>query len=454
MKFSYSEEPEVARGRILIVDDEASLGETLAEFLSGEGHSVTSTTSPYQALQLLDEFDPDLILTDLRMPGLDGLSFMDQARRLGVSSSFIVMTAHSSVPRAVEALKCGAEDFIEKPFRLAALKQMVDTAMSRIRLVTESRSVADSPNREEVFSQIVGRHPSMREAFEIVRMVAPVRASVLITGESGTGKGLIANLIHRLSPRNERAMIDVNCAALAESVLESELFGHERGAFTGASQRREGRFTQAKGSSLYLDEIGAPRLPLQAKLLRVLQEKRYERVGGNETLDADVRLIVSTNTDLEAAVEAGAFREDLFYRLNVIGLHVPPLRQRRSDIPLLAAFFLDRSARENGKPLKGFSGEVMMRLMTYDWPGNVRELEHAIEHAVVLSPDGPTLTRLPEQLLDERGSTRLPGSTIREIEREAILSTLAAVEGNTGRAAEVLGMSRRKIQYRLKEYEE
>lgn len=454
MKFSYSEEPEVARGRILIVDDEASLGETLAEFLSGEGHSVTSTTSPYQALQLLDEFDPDLILTDLRMPGLDGLSFMDQARRLGVSSSFIVMTAHSSVPRAVEALKCGAEDFIEKPFRLAALKQMVDTAMSRIRLVTESRSVADSPNREEVFSQIVGRHPSMREAFEIVRMVAPVRASVLITGESGTGKGLIANLIHRLSPRNERAMIDVNCAALAESVLESELFGHERGAFTGASQRREGRFTQAKGSSLYLDEIGDLRLPLQAKLLRVLQEKRYERVGGNETLDADVRLIVSTNTDLEAAVEAGAFREDLFYRLNVIGLHVPPLRQRRSDIPLLAAFFLDRSARENGKPLKGFSGEVMMRLMTYDWPGNVRELEHAIEHAVVLSPDGPTLTRLPEQLLDERGSTRLPGSTIREIEREAILSTLAAVEGNTGRAAEVLGMSRRKIQYRLKEYEE
>lgn len=454
MKFSYSEEPEVARGRILIVDDEASLGETLAEFLSGEGHSVTSTTSPYQALQLLDEFDPDLILTDLRMPGLDGLSFMDQARRLGVSSSFIVMTAHSSVPRAVEALKCGAEDFIEKPFRLAALKKIVDTAMSRIRLLTESRSVADSPNREEVFSQIVGRHPSMREAFEMVRMVAPVRASVLITGESGTGKGLIANLIHRLSPRNERAMIDVNCAALAESVLESELFGHERGAFTGAIQRREGRFTQAKGSSLYLDEIGDLRLPLQAKLLRVLQEKRYERVGGNETLDADVRLIASTNTDLEAAVEAGAFREDLFYRLNVIGLHVPPLRQRRSDIPLLAAFFLDRSARENGKPLKGFSGEVMMRLMTYDWPGNVRELEHAIEHAVVLSPDGPTLTRLPEQLLDERGSTRLPGSTIREIEREAILSTLAAVEGNTGRAAEVLGMSRRKIQYRLKEYEE
>ena len=454
MKLSNSEEPELARGRILIVDDEPVLCTSLAEFLSAEGHSVTSATSPYQALQLLDEFDPDLILTDLRMPGLDGFSFMEQARRAGVSSGFIVMTAHSSVSRAVKALKSGAENFIEKPFRLAALKEMVDNAMSRMRLLAESRSVATSRDRKEIFSQIVGRHPSMREVFEMVRMVAPVRASVLITGESGTGKGLVANLIHQLSPRSERPLIDVNCAALAESILESELFGHERGAFTGAIQRREGRFTQASGSSLYLDEIGDLRRPMQAKLLRVLQEKRYERVGGNETLEADVRLIASTNQDLEAAIEAGTFREDLFYRLNVIGVHIPPLRQRRSDIPLLSAFFLERSARENGKPLRGFSGEVMMRLMTYDWPGNVRELQHAIEHAVILSPESSTLTRLPDQLLQDGGNARLPGSTIRDIEREAILSTLAAVDGSTARAAEVLGMSQRKIQYRLREYEE
>jgi DNA-binding NtrC family response regulator len=428
--------------------------ESLYDFLSGTGHIVTTATNPYRALQLLEEFDPRLILTDLRMPGLDGLSFIEQARRAGSRSLFVVMTAHSSVSRAVEALKAGAEDFIEKPFRLADLGAMVETAMRRAELLAESRSQEDGAPGEGVFSEMVGRHPSMLEMFETIRMVAPVRASVLITGESGTGKGLVANLVHRLSARRDRAMVDVNCAALAEPILESELFGHERGAFTGAVARRDGRFMQAEGSTLYLDEVAELRAPMQAKLLRVLQEKRYERVGSNKTLAADVRLIASTNRDIDAEVEAGRFRTDLFYRINVVRLQVTPLRERRSDIPLLAALFLKRSAQANQKPLKGFSGEVMNRLIAYDWPGNVRELEHAIEHSVVLSPEGPQLARLPDQVLKSGQASDLSQSTIREIEREAILNTLASVSGNTARAAEILGISRRKIQYRLREYQE
>jgi DNA-binding NtrC family response regulator len=368
------------------------------------------------------------------------------------------MTAFGTISSAVEAMKKGAENYLLKPLDPEALGAVVERAMEKARLVQEAQRLRDRLRERNALSHIVSSDPKMEAVLELVSQVAPSKASVLLVGESGTGKELIAEAIHAASPRAKSPFVRLHCAALSESLLESELFGHERGAFTGAVGRREGRFRQADGGTLLLDEIGEIPLAVQVKLLRFLQERTFERVGGNETLKVDVRVIAATNRDLVAEIKRGVFREDLFYRLNVVTIELPPLRERRSDVPALATFFLRRYAVENGKKIETFADDALRRLLDYRWPGNVRELENVIERAVVLC-DGPRIEtkHLPPAVVpssEREGPPPIPGSTIADLERYAILKTLEACGGSTSKAATVLGVSPRKIQYKLHEYED
>jgi DNA-binding NtrC family response regulator len=442
------------RGRILIVDDESNARAALSEILHEDGYATETAADGFKALGKLDEFSPDVVLTDLKMPGLDGIAFMEKARAAAPATVFVVMTAFGTISSAVEAMKKGAENYLLKPLDPEALGAVVDRAMEKARLVQEARRLRDRLRERNAFSHVVSADPKMEAVLELVGQVGPSKASVLITGESGTGKELIAEAIHLASPRAKAPFVRLHCAALSESLLESELFGHERGAFTGAVARREGRFKQADGGTLFLDEIGEISPALQVKLLRFLQERTFERVGGNETLKVDVRIIAATNRDLAAEVAAGKFREDLFYRLNVVNLEMPPLRARPSDLLPLANHFLERFARENGKHITGLSEDAVERITGYRWPGNVRELENVIERAVVLC-DGPTLTakHLPAGVgAIPKGTIRIPGSSLPEIERHAILTTLEACGGRTAAASQMLDISVRKIQYKLHEY--
>jgi DNA-binding NtrC family response regulator len=444
------------RGRILIVDDESNARAALSEILREDGYATETAADGFKALGKLEEFAPDVILTDLKMPGLDGIALMEKARLAAPGTVFVVMTAFGTISSAVEAMKKGAENYLLKPLDPEALGAVVDRAMEKARLVQEARRLRDRLRERNAFSHIVSADPSMQTVLDLVAQVGPSKASVLITGESGTGKELIAEAIHLASPRAKAPFVRLHCAALSESLLESELFGHERGAFTGAVGRREGRFKQADGGTLFLDEIAEISASVQVKLLRFLQEKSFERVGGNETLKVDVRIIAATNRDLGAAIQRGTFREDLFYRLNVVAVELPPLRDRRGDIPALASFFLRRYAAENGKTLETFADDALKTLLEYRWPGNVRELENVVERAVVLS-EGTQIEKkhLPPSVVpsDERGGPPpIPGSTIADLERYAILKTLEACGGSTSRAATVLGVSPRKIQYKLHEY--
>jgi DNA-binding NtrC family response regulator len=444
------------RGRILIVDDESNARAALSEILREDGYATETAADGFKALGKLDEFSPDVILTDLKMPGLDGIAFMEKARSAAPGTVFVVMTAFGTISSAVEAMKKGAENYLLKPLDPEALGAVVDRAMEKARLVQEARRLRDRLRERNAFSHIVSADPKMQTVLELVAQVGPSKASVLITGESGTGKELIAEAIHLASPRAKAPFVRLHCAALSESLLESELFGHERGAFTGAVGRREGRFKQADGGTLFLDEIAEVSSAVQVKLLRFLQEKTFERVGGNETLKVDVRIIAATNRDLGAEIRRGTFREDLFYRLNVVTVELPPLRERRGDIPALASFFLRRYAAENGKTLETFADNALETLLEYRWPGNVRELENVVERAVVLC-DGPQIERkhLPPSVVpsaERGGAPPIPGSTIADLERYAILKTLEACGGSTSKAATVLGVSPRKIQYKLHEY--
>ncbi len=444
------------RGRVLVVDDEPRACSALEGLLRREGHEVATATNTFRGLELVAEFRPHVVLTDLRMPGLDGLELMERVQAAWPATLVVVMTAYGSVDAAVEAMKRGAVDFIEKPIDLPALRRTLQGAMERARLLAETCSSPIGCASAATSLGIVGNHPLMRCVLHRAEQAAPTRATVLLTGESGTGKGLIAQAIHQMSGRAERPFVELSCAALLESLLESELFGHERGAFTGAISRHEGKFEHAAGGTLYLDEIGSAPLSTQVKLLRFLQTRRFERVGGNETLEVDVRLIAATNKDLQAEAEKGRFREDLFYRLNVFRIHLPPLRERRSDIPALAVSFLDRLAAEHGRQIEGFSSEALERLVANPWPGNVRELEHAVEHAVIMA-QGPLVTphHLPAATVrppaDPFG-VPIPGSKLAQIERAAILRTMMAVNGNVTEAAALLGISRSKIYDRLRDY--
>ncbi len=444
----------LSRVRVLVADDEPSSRSGLLTLLRQEGFDVTVAEDGYKALARLEETAPDVLLTDLKMPGLDGIELLRKARALYPELIVILMTAFAGVETAVQAMREGAEDYLTKPLQIDELVILVNRALERRKLRSEAVELRARLREKLSFDNIIGSSPAMQAVFKTIEQVAPSRASVLITGESGTGKELVAEALHQHSPRASAPFVKLHCAALAESILESELFGHEKGAFTGSVARREGRFKQADGGSLFLDEIGEISPTLQVKLLRFLQERTFERVGGNETLKVDVRIIAATNRDLSTEVAAGRFREDLFYRLNVVNVEMPPLRARPSDLLPLATHFMRKFAKDNGKEITGFDDSALERIAGYRWPGNVRELENVIERAVVLC-DEPTISskHLPPGVgAVQRGTVRIPGSTLEEIERHAILSTLEAAGGRTAQAAQMLDISVRKIQYKLHEY--
>jgi len=448
----------VSKGRILVVDDEANARTALGELLREEGYEIETAADGFKALGKLDGFAPHLVLTDLKMPGMDGIELMGKVRTRHPDSEVVVMTAFGAVETAVEAMRAGAADYLTKPLNFDELLIVTERTLERSKMHAEAAELKARLGERSRKGNIIGDSPPMQKVFKVIDQVAPSRASVLITGESGTGKELVAEAIHQQSPRANGPFIKLHCAALAETLLESELFGHERGAFTGAVARRDGRFQLADGGTLFLDEIGEISPSVQVKLLRFLQEREFERVGGSQTIQVDVRVIAATNRDLAGAVAKGNFREDLYYRLNVVSLEMPALRERKNDIPILANFFLQRFSRENGKNIKAFSDGALESLVAYDWPGNVRELENAVERAVVMTNnDLVQQDALPTNVaprMGADGSPPIPGSTLEEIERFAILKTLEETGGSTSRAADILGISVRKIQYKLHAYRE
>ncbi len=448
-----------SRGRILIVDDDASSRTALEALLGDEGYEVELASDGFKALAALGEFHPDLVLTDQKMPGMDGLELLRQLVIRDDTVPVILVTAFGAVKPAVEALRAGAYDYLTKPADFDELLAVVDRALRYRALRLESANLRRRLDEKLAPDNIIGASPQMQQVFEVIDQVAPSRATVLITGESGTGKELLASALHQRSTRQAGPFIKLHCAALAESLLESELFGHEKGAFTGAQNRRDGRFSQADGGTLFLDEIGEISPAIQVKLLRFLQEHEFERVGGNQTIKVDVRVIAATNKNLQEEVAAKRFREDLFYRLNVVAIEPPPLRERMSDIPALATFFIAKHAAANQRAIDGMTAEALDALVSYPWPGNVRELENAIERAVVMCNGAQLEPRhLPPSLRTAHGgrpaggAPPIPGSTMAELERYAIIETLKAHGGRAARAAEVLGISVRTVQYRLQEY--
>ncbi len=442
--------------RVLVVDDEPNARSALRELLAEEGFDVQEAADGEEALRLLPGFAPDVVLADVRMPRMDGLTLLQRARGDGVDASFVMMTAHGTVKDAVAAMKMGAENYLQKPLDMDAVVVSLTRALERRKLQRDVEILRERVRDTAGLSKIIGASEPMRQVFELVQRAAPSRATVLVLGESGTGKELVAEALHEGSGRAAGPFIRVNCAALPETLLESELFGHEKGSFTGAIARKEGRFELADGGTLFLDEIGEITAPVQVKLLRFLQNREFDRVGGTKTIKVDVRVVAATNKDLLAEVKAGRFREDLYYRLNVVQIEMPPLRRRKTDLPALVDHFVRKYGALYEKPGARMSREAFQAVLAYDWPGNVRELENAIERAVVLSPDGELLpSHLPPAVAEVRrdGARQLiPGATLAEIEKEAILRTLEVVDGSTSRAAEILGISVRTIQYRLKEY--
>jgi two-component system NtrC family response regulator len=448
----------MAKPRVLVVDDELNARAALRTILSEEGYDIQEAADGEEGLAKLVELSPDVVLADVRMPKMDGLTLLRRAKEQGSDSSFVMMTAFASVEAAVEAMRLGAENYLVKPLDVNAVLVFLEKALEKRRLVREAAGLRERVRERYRLDGLVGDAPELQAVYEVVKQAAPTKATVLVLGESGTGKELIAQALHELSPRKDKAFVKVACAALSETLLESELFGHERGSFTGAVGRKEGRFELADGGTLFLDEIGEISPTVQVKLLRALQTREFERVGGTQTLKVDVRVVAATNRDLAAESKAGRFREDLYYRLNVVAVTLPPLRRRRGDIPALAAHFIEKYCDSYGKKIKGLTPGTLNAMLAHDWPGNVRELENAIERAVVLCK-GTELTAddLPATLRGARPAQRdagslIPGASLAEIEREAILRTLELLGGSTSRAAEMLGISVRKIQYRLKEY--
>ena len=441
---------------LLIVDDDSGHRKMLTTLLSGWGYPVMEAESGEAAIDLVRTTRLDAVLMDVRMAKMDGIEATRTIRSFHPGLPILIMTAHSSVASAREALKAGAYDYLTKPIDFDELRLALDRALDHTRLAEENRKLRSELAETAQVPALIGSSPAMRPLFDMIGMVAPSEATILITGQSGTGKERVARAIHALSPRAEGPMVAVNCAALSESLLESELFGHEKGAFTGAEKKRDGRFVAAGGGTLFLDEVGEMALPLQAKLLRAIQEREIQRVGSDKAISVDVRILAATNRDLKAMAKAGSFREDLFYRLNVITLEVPALKDRTEDIPLLAQHFLEKFAATNRKNLKGFTPRAMDRLRTHDWPGNVRELENAVERAVILSM-GDTL---PESLfpgLSDRpvaGTAALSGDrSLSAIEKDAVAATLEKTGGNKSEAARVLGITRATLHAKLRKYD-
>jgi DNA-binding NtrC family response regulator len=442
-------------GRILIVDDESNARNALAEILREEGYACETAADGFKGLGRFGEFEPDLVLTDLKMPGMDGVELLTKVRERSPGLPVVVMTAFGAVDTAVLAMRNGAIDYLTKPINTDELLIVIERALAENRLRRETQDLRKRLDERYRFENVVGAAPAMQQIFKIAAQVAQSRATILLTGESGTGKELIASAIHQRSGRASGPFVKLHCASLAESILESELFGYEPESPGGSQRPREGRLEQANGGTLFIDEIGEISPAIQIRLLRVLQEHEFERTNSNVSIRVDTRLVAATNRDLRAMVSDGKFREDLFYRLNVINLSLPPLRERASDVPALAMHFLRRYSEENGKKVDRLSESALTRLAAYAWPGNVRELENVIERAVVLSESGIIeAEHLPPEVVPgpNVGAPPIPGSTMGDIERYVILTTLAAQSGSTSRAADVLGISVRKIQYKLQEY--
>jgi DNA-binding NtrC family response regulator len=447
--------------RILIVDDEVDALDLMEELFQKNGYDTYTARNGVEALNIIRETEADIMISDIFMPEMDGMTLLDTVRKKYPDISIIMITAHGTIETAVDAMKKGAKDYILKPLRLDEIVAKVETISQLKSLIKENRYLKDKLLKKFNFENIIGKNKKMQDLFELIKDIAKTNSTVLIRGESGTGKELIANAIHFNSDRIEKPFVKVNCGVLAENLLESELFGHVKGAFTGAIKDKVGRFELANGGTIFLDEIGDISANMQLKLLRVLQEGEFERVGGNETKKVDVRILAATNRNLEEAMKNGNFRQDLYYRLNVIPLDVPPLRERKDDIPLLVAYFLDKFNADFKKKIEAVDDEAMSYLQTYDWPGNIRELENLMERAIVLNKSGILkVTDFPifnsdvetEQEIDIHSSNDLTG-IVDNFEKKIILKALRENNFNKLRTAEKLGIHRSTFMSKLKKYE-
>jgi DNA-binding NtrC family response regulator len=442
--------------RILVVDDEEQMRDLLAKVLERNDYEVSVVSDGAAALASLEREPVDLVLTDVRMPGIDGMEALRAIKELNPEIVVIIMTAFGSIDQAVQAVKDGAYDYINKPFKIDELLLTIQKALEDRRLRQEVTTLRQEVHTRYQFDRLIGKSRPMQEIFTLIEQVAASRSTVMISGKSGTGKELVAKAVHYNSPRAAKAFVAVNCAAIPAELLESELFGHEKGAFTGAIATKVGKFELATGGTLFLDEVGSMRLDLQAKILRALQEREVERVGGTRTIKIDVRVLAATNRDLKKAVEEGTFREDLYYRLNVVPITLPDLKDRQEDIPLLANHFVKKFAQESNPTIREISKEAMAVLLAYAWPGNVRELENAIERAVTLGRGPAVLTTdLPPQLVGgvsplEKIMAR--EATLEDLERDYIAMILRRTKGHQIRAASILGIDRRTLYRKIRRY--
>jgi len=441
---------------ILVVEDDATVGESLRSLLRKKGYMIHLASNGKEALQVFRQKAVDLVITDLVMPRMDGMELLQAVKDLKPETEAIVISAQGTIEKAVQAMRLGAFDFIEKPINPRVMSLVVERALEKQTLVLQNRELRSQLEDKFRFKNIIGRSREMTRVFDLIRHIAPYGSSVLILGESGTGKELIANAIHYHSPRAKMPFIKVSCASLSEGIIESELFGHEKGAFTGAILSRKGRFELAHHGTLFLDEVEDIPPATQIKLLRVLQEGEFERVGGNRTIRVDIRIIGASNRDLQEVVKSGTFREDLYYRLNVVTIKLPPLRERRDDIPFLVSFFIEKYNRKHGMKVKGVSHRAMSLLTDYEWTGNVRELENTIESIMVIHhPSIIDLSHLPPgvrhfKVRPEVISIRI-GTPLEEIERDVLLKTLKATKGNKRKAAQLLGINVRTIHRKLED---
>ncbi len=444
---------------VLLVEDEAAQRRLIADILAREGHEVREAGTVAEALAAIDDEVPDLILCDWRMPGRDGGELLDEVRGRALGCAFVVMTAYGSIAHAVDAVHRGADDYLGKPFEREALLLAVKRVLKTRRLERENVALREVLRKGDSYGELLGKSEPMLRLYRTIEKVAATDATVLVVGESGTGKELVARTLHRASRRSHGPFVAVNCAAIPETLIESELFGHEKGSFTGAHRRREGRFEEAEGGTLLLDEIAAMPLPLQASLLRVLQERRLTRVGGSGEVECDVRVVAASNRDLPALVAAGGFREDLYYRLNVVPIVLPPLRDRLDDVPMLAASFLEQASARHGIEMASLSPAVLRALMEHGWPGNVRELANVVERLVLLAEDGRVnLDDLPAEVRGAGAGAdspfRLPaeGLVWDRVEADLLRQALERSQGNRAAAARLLGLGYKALLYRLEKH--
>jgi DNA-binding NtrC family response regulator len=440
------------KANILIVDDEAIIRQSLHDWLSDAGYQVFTAENGPQALEIIQREGLRIVIADLVVPGMDGIELMKRAKMISPNIEVVIITAYGSIPTAITAIREGAYDYIEKPFCPERAELLIEKLVEHQGLIEENISLHQKLEERYRFENIIAKSPKMQQVIEVIKVVAKSNATVLITGETGTGKELVAQAIHSQSHRRGKPFVAISCAALPESLLESELFGHEKGAFTGAYAQKKGKFEVANRGTLFLDEIGEMSANIQVHLLRVLEEKRFTRVGGNEPIKVDVRVISATNRDMKEAVASRQFREDLYYRLNVVNIELPPLRERKEDIPLLAQHFLKKFALDNHKEVTGFSPEATDFLLRYDWPGNIRELENAIERAVILAKKPIIeLADLPQQKLVAAQQISLE-KNLKQVEKEHIRNVLAETKGNYTEAARILGISRMTLYNKAKAY--